>query len=130
MIKRKIIHLGCGWPLKTSRWMSYDFSGVDYWPSLNGSSRRAQTPNMTLKMSLQQYTVFGKIMFNPHTNMKKKTRVFEYAGSARTPIAFVYHMKAMHSLGQVQCCGRSDNYSLCSKKFCRVRADPAYSYEG
>ena len=38
-------------------------------------------------------------LFNPHTNIKK-TRIFEYAGSARTPIAYVYHMKGMHSLGQ------------------------------
>ena len=32
--------------------------------------------------------------------MYKKTRVFEYAGSAWTPIAYEYHMKAMPSLGQ------------------------------
>ncbi len=115
--------------------MSYDFSGVDYWPSLNGSSRRAQTPNMTLKMSLQQYTVFGKIMFNPHTNMKKKTRVFEYAGSARTPKAYLGNMKVMHSLNPF---GPSlfrgseiPIITVCATiKVLRVHMDPAYSFEG
>ncbi len=34
---------------------------------------------------------------NPHMNIKN-THVFEYAGSARTPIAYWCHMKAMHSL--------------------------------
>ena len=36
--------------------------------------------------------------FKPHTNMEKKTCVFEYAGSVRTPKAYWYDMKAMHSL--------------------------------
>ena len=43
----------------------------------------------------------GKMMFilNPHKNIKK-TCVFEYAGSAWTPVVYAYHMKAMHSFGQ------------------------------
>ncbi len=31
---------------------------------------------------------------NPHTNIEKKTRVFEYAGSTRTPKAYLCNMKA------------------------------------
>ena len=34
------------------------------------------------------------VVLNPHTNVEK-TRVFEYAGSARTLIAYGSHMKAI-----------------------------------
>ena len=51
----------------------------------------------------------------------KKTCVFEYAGSARTPKAYWYDMKAMHSLIIAICA---------ALKFYGVHTDPVYSYEG
>ncbi len=64
-----------------------------------------------------------KTDLNPHTNIEKKTNIFEYVGSARTPKAYWYTVptkwSGAHRLTCVQLL-----------KFCGVRTDPAYSYEG
>ena len=52
---------------------------------------------MTRYISLGSKLTPGSVrLINPHMN-KEKTHIFEYAGSAWTPIAYGYHMKAMGS---------------------------------
>ena len=58
------------------------------------------SPHLSLLDQVYQTQVCDGLQYLTLIRIWKKTRVFEYAGSARTPIAYAYHMKAMHNLDQ------------------------------